>query len=192
MPMPRHAAKGTPHHRFVALLRGVNVGGNNLIRMSVLRESFEALGFTDVATYIQSGNVVFSSPSATTLALTRTIETSLRAHLGDAAWVLVVAHSELAAIVDQAPKGFGREPATYRYDVLFTRAPLTPPDVLAEVSLREGVDEAHAGPRALYFRRLISRASQSRLPQLVQKPVYKGVTIRNWNTTTRLLAMLST
>ena len=190
MPTPNRPAATT--YRFVALLRGVNVGGNNPIKMSVLRESFAALGFTDVVTYIQSGNVVFSSTAATTRGLTRRIEASLRAHLGESAWVLVVSHDELSAIVEQAPGGFGADPATYRYDVLFTREPLTPADVLAEVTLREGVDEAHAGTRALYFRRLSSRASQSRLPQLVQKPVYKGVTIRNWNTTTKLLAMLRT
>ena len=190
MPKPGHATRVTAANRFVALLRGINVGGNNLIKMSALRESFEALGFSDVVTYIQSGNVVFSSKPATTRALTRKIEASLRAHLGEAAWVLVVPHRELSAIVEQAPRSFGKDPGTYRYDVLFTREPLTPAEVLAEVSLREGVDEAHAGKHAVYFRRLISRATQSKLPQLVQKPVYKSVTIRNWNTTTRLLTML--
>jgi len=188
MPTPSRAAATPPC--FVALLRGVNVGGNNPIRMDVLRERFEALGFADVATYIQSGNVVFSSKPATTRALTSAIEASLRAHVGDSAWVLVLTQDELAAVVDEAPFGFGTEPGTYRYDVLFTRAPLTPAQVLAEASLRDGVDEAQAGTHAVYFRRLNSRASQSRLPQLVQKPLYKGVTIRNWNTTAKLLAML--
>ena len=88
------------------------------------------------------------------------------------------------------PKGFGRYPTKYRYDVLFPREPLTPDEVLAQVSLREGVDEAHVGKHAVYFRRLISRATQSQLPKLIQKPVYKGLTIRNWNTTTKLLTML--
>lgn len=190
MPKPGPDSRAVAATRFVALLRGINVGGNNPIRMSVLRERFEALGFSDVATYIQSGNVVFSSAPATTRALSRRIEASLGAHLGEAAWVLVVSHGELATIVEQAPRGFGQEPGTYRDDVLFTREPLTPGEVLAEVTLRDGVDEAHAGTHALYFRRLSSRASQSRLTQLVQRPVYKGLTIRNWNTTTTLLAML--
>ncbi len=76
------------------------------------------------------------------------------------------------------------------YDVLFVREPLTPDEVLAQLNPREGVDQAHAGEHAVYVRRLISRAAQSRLSKLVQKPVYKGLTIRNWNTTTKLLAML--
>ena len=83
MPTPNRPAATT--ERFVALLRGVNVGGNNPLEMSVLRESVEALGFTDVVTYIQSGNVVFSSTAATTRGLTRRIEASLRAHLGESA-----------------------------------------------------------------------------------------------------------
>lgn len=47
--------------RYIALLRGINVGGNNIIRMSDLKASFEELGFSDVVTYIQSGNVLFNT-----------------------------------------------------------------------------------------------------------------------------------
>ena len=50
--------------------------------------------------------------------------------------------------------------------------------------------QAHAGPGVLYFSRLISKASQSRLSKIVSSPIYKSVTIRNWNTTTKLLQMM--
>jgi uncharacterized protein (DUF1697 family) len=56
--------------------------------------------------------------------------------------------------------------------------------------VKEGVDEAYAGDGALYFIRLISRASQSRLTRLISLPIYQHITIRNWNTTTRLLEMM--
>ena len=55
---------------------------------------------------------------------------------------------------------------------------------------KRGVDDAYAGTDVLYFARLISKARQSRLPRLITMPVYKSMTIRNWNTTTKLLKLM--
>jgi uncharacterized protein (DUF1697 family) len=178
-------------NRHVALLRGINVGGNNIIKMADLRTTFEAMGFVDVETLIQSGNVVFSSKPASKTKMTAAIEKRLSDTFGYVSRVVVVSAEELALVVAQAPEGFGKQPDRYRYDVLFVKEPLTPDEALAQVTARPGVDTAHAGEHALYFRRLISKASQSHLSKLVQKPVYKSLTIRNWNTTTKLLHMVS-
>lgn len=176
--------------RYVALLRGINVGGSNLIRMPALVESFEALGFEDVATYIQSGNVLFRTDRAAGPRLTGRIERALSAEYGFPVRVVVRSRPQLEVVVARAPKGFGSRPAQYRYDVLFLREPLTAEEVMESVRTREGVDEAHAGEAVLYFSRLIRRASQSYLTRIVGTPVYQRMTIRNWNTTTRLLRML--
>ena len=64
--------------RYVALLRGINVGGKNAVPMPALKASFEDAGFREVRTYIQSGNVVFDAPSASQADLTRRIEGILR------------------------------------------------------------------------------------------------------------------
>jgi uncharacterized protein (DUF1697 family) len=169
--------------RYVALLRGVNVGGNNLIKMIALRASFEAMGFTDVATYIQSGNVVLSASAADKVKLTKTF--------GYESKIVLVSGKELERVVSEAPPKFGEEPTLYRYDVLFVKPPMTTREALAQVTTKPGVDEAHAGTHALYFRRLIARATQSHLPKVIQRPVYKSLTIRNWNTTIKLLALVS-
>lgn len=174
---------------YVALLRAINVGGKNIIKMAALREQFEALGYTAVTTYIQSGNVVFTSKTTNREALTTTIESALGAAFGYDSKVVVVSAKELREIVAGAPLGFGKEPTRYRYDVLFVRRPLTGPAALTEIEAAPGVDDVHAGSGALYFRRLIAKSTKSRLPKIVQKPVYKSLTIRNWNTTTKLLAM---
>jgi uncharacterized protein (DUF1697 family) len=175
--------------RYVALLRGINVGGKNIIGMGALRASFEALGFGDVATYIQSGNVLFSARAGTKAKLTQTIERALGEAFAYEARVVLVSARELARVVADAPAGFGQQPLRYRYDVLFVKEPLTPPAAIAQVEVKPGVDTATAGAHALYFRRLIAKATQSRLSKLTQRPVYQSLTIRNWNTTTRLLAM---
>ena len=179
-----------PKNRYVALLRGINVGGRNIIKMTDLRACFEELGFTAVETYIQSGNVVFSSRSARKVQLTKTIENSLSQAFRYDSCVVVVTGPELRQVVAQAPGGFGRS-ASYRYDVVFLKEPLTPKKALEQVPTKPGIDTIHAGDHALYFRRLSSKAAQSHLPKLTQQPVYKSITIRNWNTTTTLQEMAS-
>jgi uncharacterized protein (DUF1697 family) len=177
--------------RHVALLRGINVGGNNIIKMTDLRACFEAQGFTDVKTYIQSGNVVFSAGSNDKVMLIDMIEKALDRAFDYESRVVLVSSRELETVVNQAPARFGKQPERYRYDVLFVRQPLTSAEALRTISTKAGVDQKHAGDHAVYFQRLISKAAQSHLSKLSQQAVYKNITARNWNTTTRLLAMVS-
>lgn len=174
---------------YVALLRGINVGGNNVIKMVALREAFEALGFTAVATYIASGNVVFTAKAKSKSSLTTKIEAALAEAFAYESKIVLVSAKDLAAVVEEAPPDFGKRPARYRYDVLFVKRPLTARKALADVETAPGVDEVHAGTHALYFRRLTAKATKSRLSKIVGKPFYKDLTVRNWNTTVNLLAM---
>jgi uncharacterized protein (DUF1697 family) len=178
--------------RHVALLRGINVGGNNIIKMVDLQARFEEMGFTEVETYIQSGNVAFSSKPVSKAELSRTIEKALSHAFGYQSRVVLLSARDLELVVAQAPASFGKQPDRYRYEVLFVREPLTTEEALQQVTTKPGVDAVHAGEHALYFRRLISKAAQSHLSRLVRRPMYESLTIRNWNTTTRLLAMVST
>jgi uncharacterized protein (DUF1697 family) len=177
--------------RYVALLRGINVGGKNLIRMTELKDCFERQGFHDVVTYIQSGNVIFTAPAAGHAGLTRTIETMLGRAFDYQANLVLRSREEMEKIVVRAPDGFGALPTRYRYDVLFLKRPLTAAIALKQVPVKEGVDRAHAGTGVLYFSRLIRQASQSRLSRVVSLPIYQSMTIRNWSTTTKLAQLLS-
>lgn len=176
--------------RYVALLRGINVGGNNVIRMADLKDCFERQGLEDVRTYIQSGNVLFASPDSNAANLTRRLENALGGRFGYRANLVLRTARQMEAIVRGVPPGFGDEPARFRYDVIFLKAPLTAAAVIGTVPVKEGVDQAHAGPGVLYFSRLISRAAQSRLSRVVSMPVYQSMTIRNWNTTRKLAEMV--
>jgi uncharacterized protein (DUF1697 family) len=176
--------------QFAALLRGINVGGKNIIKMAELRGCFETLGFENVRTYIQSGNVLFSADGTDQAKLISQLEDALSATFNYASRVVVRSEGELKAIVAHAPEGFGSEPANYRYDVIFLIEPLTAAEAMQSVSTKEGVDQAFAGNGVLYFSRLISRAGQSHLSRIVGMPVYQDMTIRNWNTTTKLLNMM--
>ena len=175
---------------YLALLRGINVGGKNIIKMAQLKACFEEMDFSDVTTYIQSGNVLFRSTKKDKRRLAKQIEKNLSEHFNYSSLVVVVPHQELQKIVKSAPRGFGTEPDQYRYDVAFLKEPLAPAEVLKQVSLKEGVDQAYAGKFAFYFSRLTSRAVQSRLNRIASLPIYKYMTIRNWNTTSKLLALM--
>jgi uncharacterized protein (DUF1697 family) len=176
--------------RYVALLRGINVGGKNLIKMADLKASFEKQGFRDVVTYIQSGNVLFTSAESGSEKLARRIEAVLAATFNCGGSVVLRSRKQMQDIVERAPNGFGAQPAKYRYDVIYLKAPLSASMAMKSVLTNPDVDEARAGIGVLYFSRLISKASQSRLSRLVSLPIYQSVTIRNWNTTTTLLRLM--
>jgi uncharacterized protein (DUF1697 family) len=176
--------------QYVALLRGINVGGNNLIKMAELRISFEKLGFQNVSTYIQSGNVLFGAQEKNQTKLTDQIESGLSKTFKYQSRIVVRSFKQMKEIVKFAPKSFGQDPTTFRYDVIFLKEPLIAAEAMKSVTVKEGVDEAYKGHGVLYFSRLIERASQSHLARIITKPVYQSMTIRNWNTTTKLLKML--
>lgn len=176
--------------QYVALLRGINVGGNNIIKMADLKACFEQMGLGEVATYIQSGNVLFSTPETDKTGLVNRIEKALSDSFAYNSRIVLITHEHLKKIVAEAPPGFGQQKDTYRYDVIFLKEPLTAAEAMKSVTTRAGVDTAHQGQAVLYFSRLTSKASQSHLTKIIGLPVYQHMTIRNWNTTTKLLARL--
>ena len=110
---------------YLALLRGINVGGKNRLKMADLRACFEAMGFERVRTYIQSGNVLLVANEARQAQLAAQIEEGLLATFGYELPVVVRSHEELKNVVAQAPEGFGEDPDAYRYDVIFLKRPLS-------------------------------------------------------------------
>ncbi len=176
---------------YVALLRGINVGGKNMISMADLKASFEDQGFQNVTTYIASGNVLFESPERSAAKLTQQVEHQISAAFNHyQASVVLRTKAQMRSIVEKAPKGFGSQPSRYLSDVLFLKPPARASAVLTGLPTTEGVDQAHAGPGVIYWSRLASRASSSRVSRVASMPIYKSMTIRSWSTTTRLLQMM--
>jgi uncharacterized protein (DUF1697 family) len=174
--------------QYLALLRGINVGGKNLVKMADLRAAFEEMGFAEVATYIASGNVLFRAPRQKREELAARIESELSRRFDAELKVVLMTEKLLKGVVQGAPRGFGAD--SYLCDVIFLRKPLNAKKVIGLVDTREGVDRAWEGKGVLYFSRLASKASSSKLPKLVARPEYKNMTIRSWSTTTKLLAQI--
>lgn len=174
---------------FVALLRGINVGGHRPLPMADLRAAFGHAGFGSVGTYIQSGNVVFTAADAVAELETR-IAALLAEGFGLDIPVVVRSVAQMRSVVADAPDGFGASPTTYHSDVVFLKPPLTSAAAMKVVSLHPEVDSAWPGAGVVYFQRLSARRTQSRLSKIMGTPEYAQMTIRNWNTTTRILSML--
>src|SRR5271169_2140546 len=88
---------------YISMLRGINVGGHKLIKMDKLRESFEALGFKQVKTYIQSGNVVFSAGKLSPLKLSKRIEERILTDFGFSVSVISRSSDEMARTIERNP-----------------------------------------------------------------------------------------
>jgi uncharacterized protein (DUF1697 family) len=170
----------------VAMLRGVNVGGRNRIKMPALADLFTALGHTDVVTYIQSGNVVFRSRSKSSTALVGAIEERIMRDLGVEVSVLIRSRDELAAVVQGNP--FLRTKADPgRLHVTFL-AEL--PDGHAVRALEEfdaGPDEVRVLGREVYLHCPNGYGNTKLNPALIERRLRAISTTRNWNTVTKLL-----
>lgn len=177
-------------NRYLALLRGINVGGKNIIKMADLKMCFENNGFTDIKTYIQSGNILFSSEEKNCNTLINKIAIMLSEKFKYNEQVFVLSEQQLKTVVTNTPAAFGAEPENYKYDVMFVKSPQTPADIAKQIKTKEKVDKVFIGEGVVFISRLKSKASQSYMPKIVLLPFYKDVTIRNWNTTSKLFALM--
>src|SRR6266545_2276022 len=103
---------------YVALLRGINVGGNAMVSMKELKACFEQLGFADVVTYINSGNIIFKDRRTDTPKLVQLIETGIKAHRQMDIRVLVKSLDDMAAICKKIPRHWVTD-HEMRTDVMF-------------------------------------------------------------------------
>jgi uncharacterized protein (DUF1697 family) len=178
--------------KFVALLRGINVGGKNKVPMAELKACFEELGCKNVQTYIASGNVIFdSNKSASKLA--EEIEEALPKKFkldSELITTLVLSHDQLKKVISQAPKGFGTEPSKFHSDAIFLMG-IASEEAFKIFSPREGVDKVWQGDLVIYSQRLSAQRTKSRLNRIMSSPLYKRMTIRSWATTAKLLELMN-
>ena len=175
--------------QYVALLRGINVGGRNLLSMAEVRVCLERHAFRRVSSYIQSGNILFESDVSDAATLTAAIQKALSAAFDHDSQVFLRSHRQLKTIVAQAPKEW-TSGAGLRCNVAFLREPLTSTRALREIEPRAGVDFVTAGQGVLYLSTLMRRLKQSGFTKVVKKDIYRDMTIRNFNTCQKILALM--
>jgi uncharacterized protein (DUF1697 family) len=171
--------------RYVALLRSVNVAGHGRLAMDDLRRSFADLGYDDVVTYIQTGNVLFTTASRSEKAIVAAIEGQLDADFGDAPDVLLRTVGDLQRIGSSSPYAkAGADPA--RHHVTFLAAPPAR-SVLAKLELpASGRDQLVVDGREVYVHTPDGYAETKYTGTLLERRLGATSTTRNWNTVTKL------
>lgn len=167
---------------FVALLRGVNILGHKPVRMAPLRESLESLGFRDVTTYLQSGNVVFNAPGGAPREHASTIRSCLARTFGHDVSVLVLPSSEIDAIAGSNPLGQPTESDQKLFHVTFLFEAV-PRDTFEKLVLpaREGEQAVLAG-RAVMLHCPYGYGRTKLNNSFFEKALDVQATTRNWRT----------
>jgi uncharacterized protein (DUF1697 family) len=186
MKSPRQV-KNTPPGRQVALLRGINVGRAKRVAMADLRALIEGLGYSDVRTLLNSGNVVFTATRTAPQKAAASIERTLASELGVTARVTVLTVAELAQVVSENPLGkIASDPSRLLVAVLADPADRSKLSPLSKEDW--GDDKLAVGTRVAYVW-CAEGVLESRLMQAVQRALGDAVTARNWSTMTKLLAL---
>jgi uncharacterized protein (DUF1697 family) len=176
---------------YVAFLRGVNVGGKGIVSMAAIKEALVALGLSDVRTYINSGNVIFSTRASATLQLTARIEKALEQHTGMAIKVLVMDHKSLKTLVDAIPRTWVDD-KTMRTYVLLLWKELDDRKILDRLPTKPGIDELRYTPGAVVWRVDRDNVGRSQMNRIVGTPLYKKISIRSANTMRKLNELTGT
>ena len=180
--------------RYVALLRGINVGGRNMVAMADLRQVVASLGHTEVATYIQSGNIVFTSPDASVPGLADALEQQIARSLAVQPAVVVLSRADLAQVIADNP--FPQEASPKCLHAVFRRHDMTPEALAAIAAAQRSArakgsrDEAIVVGRTLFLRTPDGLGRSELAAQLARSSAQAAGTARNWATVTRLMAML--
>lgn len=177
--------------RYVALLRGVNVGGRNMVAMAEVREAITTMGFSGVTTLLQSGNVVFHGPVRAPIRLERQLEAAIEQRFGLKADVHVRTPDEWSAVIASNPFQVEAKKDPGRLLVTLFRAPLDAAKVEALRNLITGPERLHADGRHLYMF-YPAGMGNSKAARLVDRTLGAAGTARNWNTVMKLATLLTT
>lgn len=175
--------------QYIAFLRGINVGGKNKISMSELKQSFEQNGFQNVITYINSGNVIFSSDNNDENKLKEECEALISVRFQMKIPVSIVSVKDLADAYDHAPLWWGQDKDS-KHNAIFIIPPVTVEEVFEQVGVIKPEYEtvAYYG-RVVFWSAPIKTFSRTRWSKIVGSSLYDSVTIRNSNTVIKLLQL---
>ncbi len=166
--------------QYIALLRGINVGGTHKIEMKKLRELFLSLGYTDVSTYINSGNVFFQATGKNQL-LRAKISTAIESTFGFPVPTLVKSRRDMQNIANAVPRMWGND-AGQKTDVAYLFPEIDMPETIDDLPLNRDIVAIRYVPGALFWNVARKNLGKSRLNKIAAHPYYRLMTVRNVNT----------
>jgi uncharacterized protein (DUF1697 family) len=175
---------------YITLIRGINVGGNNIVPMQALREHLAHHGFLNVQTYIQSGNVLFQHPSADREEIIQIMAVVFHTYFSITPAIAILTKDEWLNLVIQAPTWWGVD-SEWKHNLIV----LTQRDRIQELRdafahLRPEIEKVSFGEYAVFQSLLQEKFGQTSSSKLVQLPIYSSLTIRNANTMKKITELL--
>lgn len=174
---------------YVALLRGINVGGNTPVSMTELKSLFEQLGLVNVQTYINSGNVIFESDTADQRLLEVQLEKMLLARLSCDITVVVRSLDEIQAIVAHIPESW-QVNHDQKCNIMFLRSAADRPDIVNQFALKPDIEELHYFPGVLFWSADTTGLTRSSMMKVNRMPIYQEMTVRGVNTTRKIYELM--
>jgi uncharacterized protein (DUF1697 family) len=171
--------------KYVALLRGINVGGNKKVEMLKLKTIFESLGFFNVITYINSGNVIFEIDNKSTNTLTQKIEKALDDRLVFPVKILLRNAENIQRLAEKIPEKWKND-TKQKTDVLFLWDKYDNKKTISLIKINSDIDELRYFPGAIVWNVKRSNYSKSGMRKFIGTQVYKNMTARNINTVRKL------
>jgi len=172
--------------KFIALLRGINVGGNNKVSMSELKNCFEVLGYQNVMTYINSGNVIFETSIVDKVLLVNQCEVAIENKFGFHVVCSIISASELSDCLAEAPSWWGKDTVS-KHNAIFAIAPETAKGVMQQMGAGKiEYEKVEACEPIIFWSAPLDTFSRTRYSKIVGTKAYRSVTIRNANTTKKL------
>ena len=173
--------------KYIALLRGINVGGKNTIKMADLKATFERRGFQNVITYINSGNVLFDS-TLEEADVKSACESMVTESFGISIPVCVISAADLIDTLSHAPDWWNKAPGS-RHDAFFVIPPMTTQQIVAHIGqVRDEYERLAYHGRVVFWSAPMATFSRTRVSKIVPKDesIYYAITVRNANTTLKL------
>lgn len=175
--------------RYIALLRGINVGGNNKVSMKELTDCFQSVGFKNVTTYINSGNVIFDDLEPDVTKLIEQCERAIEKQFGFRVVCAVTPAKELEDAISHAPDWWGLDDGD-KHNVIFVIPPLTAGMIMKEVGeAKPEYEKIASHGRIIFWTAPLKTFSRTRYSKIVGTAAYKSVTIRNGNTAKKLVEL---
>jgi uncharacterized protein (DUF1697 family) len=174
---------------YVALLRGVNVGGNNKIDMAKLKVSFEKVGCSNVITYINSGNVVFVNNIKSIKDIKADLESVIKADFDLDIVVHLIDQNDYLNILAHIPNKWQNDDIQ-KTDIMYLWDELDRPDIIEGLKPNEAIEEVRYVKGAILFNIKRELLDQSRISKLSGTRMYKYMTVRNINTVRRLASII--
>ena len=174
---------------YVALLRGINVGGKNRIAMKQLKETVESRGMKHVVTYINSGNVIFEDPVRSKMEIAGILEEAIHEDFSLEISVLIRSLEDYHEIMKALPEHWKND-KEMKSDVLFLWEEIDRKTVLDELTIKPKIDRVHYVPGALLWSVDKKDLTKSGLMKLAGTKLYKKMTVRNVNTARKLYQMM--